>query len=107
MSLQLSHACPNVVAVRDKGKSAHKRKGKQMSRKSHAVEIEAGVNLPVEQVAPNCKWSHCPDLPAFLVEHPILGWVQTCRNCVEDFLKTEVEDVTEQYRGSFWELSEQ
>jgi hypothetical protein len=78
-----------------------------MSRKKHAVEIEAGTNLAVEQVAPNCKWSGCPDSVEFLVEHPILGWVQTCRHCVEVFLESEVENVTEQYRGSFWELSNQ
>jgi hypothetical protein len=78
-----------------------------MSRKKHAVEIEPGVNLQAEEIAPNCKWSGCPDKVEFLVEHPILGWVQTCRHCVEEFLQDEVEDVTEQYRGSLWELSEQ
>ncbi len=91
-----------VVVVRDKHNEREK-----MARKKHAVEIEQGVNLPVEQVAPNCKWSGCPDKVEFLVEHPILGWVQTCRHCVEVFLESEVENVTEQYRGSVWELSEQ
>ena len=78
-----------------------------MKQKSHAVEIEAGVNLPVEQVAPNCQWSGCPDAPEFLVSHPILGWVQTCRHCVEVFLEGDVVDTTAEYRGSTWELSEQ
>jgi hypothetical protein len=75
-----------------------------MREKSHAVQIEPDVNMDAKNIAPNCGWSGCPEKPEFFVAHPILEWVQTCRHCTLVFLASEVEDKTEEYRGSFWGL---
>jgi hypothetical protein len=47
-----------------------------------ACEIVEGVNWSGE-FPEFCSWSGCARPPRYVVSHPVLEWVPTCRECVD------------------------